>query len=69
MQKGQQASIRSCNNHALITYQGQIQDFPEGGTNPKEGGHLPIIRKISPKLHENEENWVERGGRVQNSSM
>ena len=39
--------------------------FPRGGgANPKEGAPTYYLANFSKKLHENEEIWGQRGGRV-----
>ena len=47
------------------TYQWRIQDFPDGGAPTPEGGAPTYyLTNFSQKLHENEENLTQRGGRA-----
>ena len=40
--------------------QRRIQDFPEGGANPKRGMTTYYLAKFLQQLHENEANWTGR---------
>ena len=42
--------------------QRRIQNFPDGGANPKEGVTTYYSTKFPQNLHENKENLAEEGG-------
>ena len=48
----------------------QIQDFPDGGTNPiGSASTYHLVTVLPKKLHENERNWTEAGEGVKSACL